>query len=263
MTQRTLPSRTKTAQNSGPHDRGRRTRASRAPRTLWALVLLLVLAGAGVGLLASPLVDVRSVEVTGTERVSPQDVLAAAGVRDGSALATLDVQGVRDRVDALPAVASVSVHRSWPHTVRLVVTERTALAYETRPDGAVHLFDDEGLDFAVTASAPAGLPQLKLPSGPTRDDAARAAGSVLAGLPDALRTRVTVVQGQFPSSVALLLQDGRTVLWGAAGDAADTATKAAIVSTLEKERAGTSAGAAQADKGLEIDVSNPVVAVVR
>jgi len=270
VSQRTLPPRPRPSGDTGPRAAGSRPRVGRVPRALWVLILLLAVTAAAAGLLASPLLEVRKVEVTGTQRVTPEQAIAAAGIRDGSALARVDAQGVRERVGALPAVASVAVHRSWPHTVRLVVTERTAQAYETQPGGSVHLYDAEGIDFAVASSAPAGLPQLVLPTGPTRADATRAASSVLAGLPDALRTQVSAVQSRSPSSVALLLQDGRTVLWGPAGDASDTATKAAIIATLDKDRLsgppvdGQSGASDEAGtEGLEIDVSTPSIVVVR
>lgn len=238
----------------------------RARQVLLALVLLLVVTGAAVALLASPLLEVRTVEVTGTERLTPEQVTVAAAVRGGSSLATVDADGIGDRVGALPTVASVAVHRSWPHTVRLVVTERVPRAYEAQPDGSVRLFDAEGADFAAAATPPAGLPALALPSGQTRPAAARAAMTVLADLPDGLRTQVQTVRGRSPSQVVLGLLDDRTVLWGAAGDAADTATKAAIVATLEQDRLARAIADGvdpSSDVGLEIDVSAPTVAVVR
>lgn len=269
MSQRTLPPRTRPNGAAGPRvERDRRLpRSGRVRRTVWALVVLLALVGGAVALLASPLLDVRKVEVTGTQRLVPEQVLSAAGIDGGSALATVDAQGIRARVRALPAVATVAVHRSWPHTLRLVVTERTAQAYEPRPDGSIHLYDAEGVDFAVADSVPSGLPEIMLPTGPDRADAARAATSVLVGLPDALRTQVTTVQGRPSSSVVLVLQDGRRILWGAAGDASDTATKAAIVATLEKDRAAAASrsdeSAATSPDEVEIDVSTPSIAVVR
>ncbi len=235
-------------------------------RAVLALVLLLAVAGAAVALLLSPLLDVRAVEVTGVGRLSTQQVTAAAAVRDGTALATVDVDGIRARVGALPEVAAVSVHRSWPHTVRLVVTERTAEAYEAQPDGSVRLYDATGVAFASAASPPPGLPALALTLGKSRAAAATAAMSVLVGLPKDLRDQVQQVQGRSASSVVLLLADGRTVLWGAPGDAADTATKAAVVATLERDRLARALAEGKktdAPKGLEIDVSTPTVAVVR
>jgi hypothetical protein len=52
------------------------------------------------------------------------------------------------------------------------------------------------------------------------DPALRAALVVIGSLSPALRLRVEVVEAPTPDSVTLGLRDGRTVVWGGAGDSA-------------------------------------------
>ena len=55
-------------------------------------------------------------------------VLDAAAVTPGGPLAAVDLAGIADRIARLPAVESVRVGRSWPHTVAVDVTERVPVA---------------------------------------------------------------------------------------------------------------------------------------
>lgn len=95
---------------------------------------LLVLAGV-LGVLAalagaafSPLLDVDAVRVTGAERTGEAAVRAAAAVRFGEAMVTVDADTVERAVEQLPWVAAASVKRSWPGTITVQVDERTASA---------------------------------------------------------------------------------------------------------------------------------------
>lgn len=188
-------------------------------------LVLLVVAGLGWLVLGSSLLAVDRVVVTGTSRVSEADVLAAAGVAPGTALARVDVAGVRHRVGALPPVERVSVDRSWPSTLRLRVVERTAVA-GVATAGGVRLVDREGVPFATTAALPAGTVRLQVPSVGPRDPSTRASLAVLAELPAGLRGRLAIVRAATPTAVTLLLRDGRQVVWGAPGRARDKGVEA-------------------------------------
>ena len=195
-------------------------------------------------LLASPLLQVDRVEVTGTARLTPDAVLAAAGVREGEPLARVDSAGVEARVEALPDVARVRVVRAWPGTLRLQVRERTPLARVQQGDGTWALIDVTGSRFSPSPEPVAGLPELAVPA----EHPPVPALQVLEELPPALRDQVRSVRGDAPSSVELVLADGRAVVWGPPGDAA---RKAAVVTALLPR------------PGRVIDVTAPGVAVVR
>ena len=194
-------------------------------------------------LLASPLLAVSRVEVTGTARLTPAQVLQAADVRPGTPLARVDSPAVKARLAALAPIARVRVVRAWPHTLRLQVTERTPVAVVRQPDGAWALVDAHGVRFSPSADVPPGLPDLQA----TPDQEAQAV-QVAAELPSALLAQVAAVQVPSPSSVVLQLRTGgRTVVWGPPGQAA---RKAAVVTALLPR------------PGKTIDVTSPDVAVV-
>lgn len=181
-------------------------------------------------LLMSPLLAVRTVAVSGTTRLSAQQVRAAADVVRGTPLARIDEQAVVRRVRSLRAVAQVRVSRGWPSTLRLQVVERTPVVGVVTRTG-VTLLDTAGVPFAAAPALPPGVVRLQVARPGPKDPTTRAALDVLAVLPQPIRSRVRIVRAASPSSVTLVLRDGRRVLWGGADD---TALKAQAAEALLK-----------------------------
>jgi cell division protein FtsQ len=205
----------------------RRQQATRAGLGLAVVVPVVLL---GWLLLSSPLLAVRTVTVSGTERLTADHVRAVADVRVGTPLARVDTGAVVRRVRALPVVAQVSVSRGWPGTLRVRVVERTAVAALVDARGA-KLVDGSGVPFATVAGVPAGTVRLQVPHPGPKDATTRSALQVLEDLPASLRSRLRTVQADSPASVTLVLRDGRQVLWGGSGD---TGLKARATEVLLK-----------------------------
>lgn len=203
----------------------RRRLARRAGFGLAGLAPLALLAWV---LLASPLLAVRTVAVTGTSRLTVAQVRAAADVVRGTPLALVDAAAVVRRVEMLRPVADVRVSRGWPGTLRLRVVERVPVAGVVTPAG-VQLVDADGVSFATVPALPPGLVRLQVTQPGPADPATRAALAVLDDLPQPLRGRVRIVRVASAASVTLVLADGRRVLWGGAGD---TALKVRAVQAL-------------------------------
>jgi cell division protein FtsQ len=196
---------------------------------LLVVVLMPVLAYA---VLFTPLLGVRSVEVAGTKALTAADVLAAAHVPLGRPMLRLDLAGIRAGVAALPRVADVAVHRSWPSTVRVRITERTPVAVVKAPD-ATWLVDGTGLPYAVVDAPPSGLPELQVHRAAANDPATKAGVQVLSALPDSLRAEVLAVSAPTQGDVRLNLTMGREVVWGSAADSQRKAV--ALVMLLTRE----------------------------
>jgi len=196
---------------------------------LAVLVLMLVsLAVLTYLLLASSLLGVRSVDVTGTTVLTDDQVREAAAVPVGQPMLRLDSAAIAGRVATLAAVAQVRVERSWPSAVIVHVTERVPVAFE--PTGtAARLVDGGGLFFATVPAPPPGLPELHAPDGAP----ARAAAMVITALGDpayqALRAELVAVSAESPADVRLRLRGDRTVRWGSA---ADSGRKAEVLAVL-------------------------------
>lgn len=219
-------------------------RLRRTSRVLLVLVPFVALAWL---LLASPWLKVSEVAVDGTSRLTTQRVQLAAGVPAGTPLARVDTGAVERRVMRLPAVERVEVTRSWPSTLVVSVTERHAVA-AVLEKGTWTLVDADGVSFGTATALPAGAVRMQVPDPGPEDRATLAALAVLAELPKAFRDRVVVVRAPSDVAVSLQLRGGRTVVWGAPGDAT---TKVAAATAL------------LATQVKVVDVSTPGVATTR
>ncbi|GAA0359399.1 hypothetical protein GCM10009530_05890 [Microbispora corallina] len=221
-------------------------------RAVRRTALAVLLSGGVVGaatwvVFFSPVLGVREVEVTGNTRIPAEQVRAAAGVRTGTPLATVDLGAVEGRVSALRAVESARVARGWPGTLRIDVVERVPAA--AVPAGALtDVIDRYGVVLEQVPVAPPRLPVLRVQRAAADDPATRSALAVLRALPADLLDRLREVRAPSPDSITLRLTDGRTVVWGDAGRAAEKAR--VLVAVLPKP-------------GKTYDVSSPRVVTVR
>ncbi|MFI6869588.1 cell division protein FtsQ/DivIB [Nocardia sp. NPDC050406] len=175
----------------------------------------------------SPLLSVRTVEVEGISAITDQQVQEALRVPEGRSMLRLDTDAMAQRVSELPKARSVRVQRVFPSTVRVTVEERTPVLYFEAPDGA-HLIDSDSVEFAIEP-APIGVPKLVTEHPGGYDAVTRAAVTVMAAVPPALRLEVGQIAARSVSDIRLELRDGKTVLWGGA---TDSERKAAVVVPL-------------------------------
>lgn len=98
-------------------------------RSVATVMLAAVLLGAAVvAVLASPLLQLRTVTVHGGTEIGVDRVRSAAGLRVGQSMLDVNVDQVRRMVTELPLVERVTVRRQWPRTVVLDVVEAVPVA---------------------------------------------------------------------------------------------------------------------------------------
>ncbi|MGO4256297.1 cell division protein FtsQ/DivIB [Marmoricola sp. RAF53] len=203
--------------------------------------LAVVLLATGIWLVFfSSAMTVRGVQVTGNTTLSATRVEAVAGAPLGKPLARADLGAIQARVEALPAVRSASVSRSWPHTVHVDVVERTPVAVVNRGSG-LQAVDDQGVLFGRYASQPADLPLVRT-APDVKADALAEAARVVGSLRSDIAARVDFIDVQTIDRIRLRLDDGRVVSWGSAEHSAQ---KAEVLAVLLQQKAQ------------EIDVSVP------
>lgn len=212
--------------------RGRPVRGgATAPPTWrrWALPLVLaVVTVLAVVLYFTPLLGVRSVEVLGAGSLGHDEVVRAAGIEPGTPMLRVDADEVRERLQAVPEVASVEVSLSWPFTVQVRVVERVPAAFFVARDG-IQLVDATGTPFQAVPEPPAGLPELKVREASHADPATRAGMLVLTSVPEPVRSEITAVLAENPNDIRLLLTGEREIEWGSQEEAEK---KAAILPAL-------------------------------
>ncbi|MGI5129366.1 FtsQ-type POTRA domain-containing protein [Pseudonocardia sp. CA-107938] len=208
-------------------------RVFRRRRVIALVVLVLVLAGLGVGARVlihdAGLFDVEGVSVTGTVTLSPDEVIAAAAVARGVPLADVDTAAVAARVAALPAVATAWAEQAWPHTVAVTVVERVPVGVVATGRGDA-LVDTTGAVYA--GEAPPGLPRFDISGAGPDDPATRAAVAALGDLPPSVRAELQTVDATASAGstqVTFELTKNRRVRWGSPDRGPD---KAAVLVPL-------------------------------
>ena len=86
----------------------------------------------------------QSVRLEGATPDAAQDILRAAGLQKGAPLLTLDLDGVRQRVDQVGWVKSARVVRLFPDSVAILVDERHLVAVWEH-GGQTHVVDTDGV----------------------------------------------------------------------------------------------------------------------
>lgn len=123
---------------------------------------ILAVAGALVLLERSSLVALAEVEVTGAQRLSAEEVRAAAALPLGTSTLRVDLGAAERRVEELPLVADASLSRRDPLTVRIDVEERVP-ALTVRGRAGPALVDAEGV--VLGAGAMQELPTIVVRTG--------------------------------------------------------------------------------------------------
>ena len=209
-------------------------------RHRWLRIVLVVLAVVLVGVLAwliwfSSVLAVRSVQIEGQTTLKAQQVRSTAEVQVGEPLARADLTAIQTRVKTMPRVRLVEVSRSWPRTVTIKITERTAVVWAT-VEGQVHGIDRFGVDYRRFSKAPDGLVEAKV--GATDPERRIETLGSVAAIADTLRRedpalnkQVQAIVGSTKDSISLDLTKGRTVTWGSE---AEGRRKIEVLKTLLK-----------------------------
>jgi cell division protein FtsQ len=220
----------------------RSRRLSDAPWGLMAATLVTI-GFLGWLIFASPVLGVRTVHVEGLSFLDASEVREAAGVLNGTPLTRVDVDGVAQRIGALPAVETVDVSRDWPSTLRITVVERVPIGAIKR-DNAFHLFDDKAVIFRTADAPPAGIVTVECQA----DNLIKGAVTVIQALTPQLRGELLRLSIDGPAGITLVLKKDRMVTWG---DATQSELKAKVATALLKQKGG------------RIDVSVPEIVTIQ
>lgn len=201
---------------------------------LVAVLLVGALTTAGWAVYFSRWFAVTSVVITGTHRVTAEQVREAAQVPMGRPIVRVDAAAIRRHVEGISQLASVTVTTQWPHTVRIVVVERTPAAVVRLLGGGYRILDRDGVTLGEVTDQPAGLPLLTMDVTTADPAALQAAATVASSLTPALAAKVRTISAGTANSVVLALKSGATVRWG---DSSQGAIKAEVLAALMKRSA--------------------------
>lgn len=238
----------------------RRSRATSRPRlrprlprpglrSVGILMAVIVLVGGGfLWFRTSSLVAIRQVTITGVSGPDASQIRSALK-NAAHGMTTLDVRrgALHTAVAPYPVVKHVRVSTSFPHGMRIDVSEQVPVADVSDAGRQIPVSADGTLLHDASASGPLPTIALAVPPGGTHlDGAAKSEVRLLAAAPYALLAKLSQASIDPPHGLVASLRDGPKIYFG---DSADLAAKwTAAVAVLAS---ASSNGAAY------IDVSVP------
>jgi cell division protein FtsQ len=185
----------------------------------------------------SSLVDVDHVVVNGAAHTTEADVRAAAAIGQGQPMAYLDTRAAAHRIEALPWVASASLRRDLPGTVRIDVVERVPVVATPVDGGGWRMLDVDGHALGDVPAPPPGVIAMSGPAPPVEVGQAvgeqeLAAIDATSMLPVPLKARVGAVVWAEDGTIDLQLAPAGTIRLGPPTDL--PAKYLAAVAVLDK-----------------------------
>lgn len=188
-------------------------------RVLWTAGALLVVAALVWLTFWSPVLAVRSVQVSGVTGADRSAVVDLVGVPEGTPLARVDLDAVEQRVRTRRILAEVSVERGWPSTLVVRTVPRQPALVLKNPQGQLEVVDSTGISYDTVTAPPAGVPVVSAASTKgTTKEALEAALSVVSTLPPPLARQVSAIRVSTANLVSFTL-GGVDVVWGGADEA--------------------------------------------
>jgi cell division protein FtsQ len=173
-------------------------------------------------------------------------VSLAAQVPLGVPLARQDLDAIAQRTTSLRAIETATVRRRWPSTITLAVVERRPVLAVRQPDGYV-IVDKSGVAYQTQPLLPSEV--LLADVDPGNAALLSDMAVVATAVPAKLRVKINRMTASNADTIALILESGRTVMWGSSSD---SPLKAQVVMALLKQKSKSS-----------IDVSSPHNPAVR
>lgn len=212
---------------------------------------LVVLALTVVILTTSPVFSLRTLEITGLDRLAEQEITQKLDPLLGTPIAQIGPGDVATLLADVPLVAAVETRVDLPGTLAVTITERLPLGAVQTP-GGFEVVDGAAVVLWSDTVRPVEFPVILVSA--NRDSPEfQAVASALTVLPPEVLARVDAVTAASTDTVRLSLRDSNhVVLWGSAE------------LSVEKARALPAALLAAGQEGQKlIDLSTPDTVVIR
>ncbi len=151
--------RTKPVQRAARRPERRRRYRINAPRLILSLLLILLAGESMLAVLKLPWFEIRGVVVQGRKLVDRKFVVQSTRIPDKSNIFTFPTRGIADRLRPNPIIKGVTVHRKFPNTLVVRITERKPYAVLSA-QGRFYETDAAGIPFRTVASPDPKLPVL-------------------------------------------------------------------------------------------------------
>jgi cell division protein FtsQ len=183
--------------------------------------------------LHSSLFSARHVSIVGNQATTDQQILDASGMLAHPAL--LDIAVARDEaaIEQLPWIEKAVLHREWPDSVLITVTERNPVAKFSDGADLFGVLDETGRLLEISSSPPRGLVLLKIPEttvvpGRSLPRADAVLALVASAVPESILHEVRTLEPTVTGAVVVLRSGATAEL----GQAADLVAKMTALATM-------------------------------
>lgn len=180
----------------------------------------------------TPLFDVDSIDVTGNDIVTAEEILEASAITIGEPLLEVDPSSSASSIERIPWIDTAVVDRSWGGSVVITVTERVEVAVALDATGQPMMLDVTGR--VLAPDGPFDRAELLLEGieagepGSTVDGAAEALAAV-ALMGPGVRSRIAAIAIDDEGAISLRLRPQGTVILGPPTDLEAKIASLAIV----------------------------------
>jgi cell division protein FtsQ len=227
----------------------RRAKRLVASLSFGSIAILMVLVGVAT---FSPVLAIKEIYVTGTDRIKHELVLKALQLHIGTPLPLLDEQKVAESLASFALIESFSVTALAPNGLEVKISERQAISI-VDIKGERWLFDPAGVRVAPAKSTDT-LPEILISEDPRNSQRYRNSIDVLLALPEDLLDEVEFIEARSKDDVQMSLRTSRNqrIVWG---DSSDSVLKSKVLEALMLNHRKT--------QSVTFDVSSPNAPVVR
>jgi cell division protein FtsQ len=184
----------------------------------------------------SPFFKITEVEVVGSERIAASTVVERTGIL-GQSMFNADLAAAQEALYSHPLVYGVRVERDWPHTIRVIVEERTPWG-TWEQSGVSYTIDRDGVVLGPGPASP-GSPVIRSSEAGNRVQgdhvdyqAVDAAAEIYEKLPRQLGTTVAEVAFIKGKGVQVTTTSGLVALFG---DSSSISYKLSVWAALSAE----------------------------
>lgn len=196
-------------------------------RALIASVVALVLLV--LATMFTPIMAINKITITGTEKVSEQQVQAVLKKYIGTPLPMINSDSVASDLQKFKLIESISLVSKPPYELQVRIVERTPISVVVI-GGTGFLYDPSGVRVGV-ASGAEKLPTIIITGDPKTSKNYKQAIDVLLSLPSSLLERVAYIQARTRDNVTMQLRGNaaQTIIWG---DSTQSALKSRVLKVL-------------------------------
>ena len=227
-------------------------------RTLRRVIWLLGISSVGIlGLLVavltfSPILAVKEISVSGTERIDASEIEKALKPHLGTPLPLLNQNEISESLSGFEVIESFSATALPPNGLKISIIERQPICI-IESGGEAFIYDPAGIRIAK-AKAVDIFPKVLIEGVPASSLRFQNAISVLMSMPSKLLVEIAVIDAKSQDNVSMVLRTSKNqrIVWG---DSSESALKSKVLEALMKNH--------KKSQSVTFDVSSPNAPVVR